>query len=162
MQLALCIGLVLSLRPRYRSIPSSNGLRPSLLAKSQLCRESAPPSPNKQGTLAQKYRRRDAWLGVHALLLIPTRAKIEAFLGWAWDHIGGSNVDPVLDRPDQVAVTWPATKKKCFRQKVEPPSHIRPVQRLRVLFSAVVPETGTALLGGTHAQTSVGQCRPAA
>lgn len=49
-----------------------------------------------------------AWLGVHALLLIPTRAKIEAFLDWAWDYFGGSNVDPVLDRPDQVAINWHA------------------------------------------------------
>jgi NADH:ubiquinone reductase (H+-translocating) len=47
-----------------------------------------------------------AWLAVHALLLIPTRAKIEAFLDWAWDYFGGSNVDPVLDRPEQVAVNW--------------------------------------------------------
>jgi NADH:quinone reductase (non-electrogenic) len=47
-----------------------------------------------------------AWLGVHALLLIPTRAKIESFLDWAWDYFGGSNVDPVLDRPEQVAVNW--------------------------------------------------------
>lgn len=41
-----------------------------------------------------------AWLGVHALLLIPNRAKIEAFLDWAWDYFGGSNVDAVLDRPE--------------------------------------------------------------
>jgi NADH:ubiquinone reductase (H+-translocating) len=53
-----------------------------------------------------------AWLGVHALLLIPTRAKIEAFLDWAWDYFGGSNVDPVLDRPEQVAVNWHADEEK--------------------------------------------------
>jgi NADH dehydrogenase len=53
-----------------------------------------------------------AWLGVHALLLIPTRAKIEAFLDWAWDYFGGSNVDPVLDRPDQVAVNWHAGEEE--------------------------------------------------
>ena len=52
-----------------------------------------------------------AWLGVHALLLIPTRAKIEAFLDWAWDYFGGSNVDPVLDRPEQVAVNWHADEQ---------------------------------------------------
>lgn len=49
-----------------------------------------------------------AWLGVHALLLIPTRAKIEAFLEWAWDYFGGSNVDPVLDRAEQATVRWQA------------------------------------------------------
>jgi NADH dehydrogenase len=47
-----------------------------------------------------------AWLGVHALLLVPTRAKIEAFIEWAWVYFGGSYVDPVLDRPEQVAVNW--------------------------------------------------------
>ena len=53
-----------------------------------------------------------AWLGVHALLLIPTRARIEAFLDWAWDYFGGSNVDPVLDRAEQVAVDWHADQEK--------------------------------------------------
>jgi NADH dehydrogenase len=47
-----------------------------------------------------------AWLGVHALLLVPTRAKIEAFIEWAWAYFGGSYVDPVLDRPEQVTVNW--------------------------------------------------------
>ena len=51
-----------------------------------------------------------AWLGVHALLLIPTRAKIAAFPDWAWDYFGVSNVDPVLDRPEQVAVSWHTDK----------------------------------------------------
>jgi NADH:ubiquinone reductase (H+-translocating) len=53
-----------------------------------------------------------AWLAVHALLLIPTRAKIEAFLDWAWDYFGGSNVDPVLDRAEQVAVDWQAGQEE--------------------------------------------------
>jgi NADH:ubiquinone reductase (H+-translocating) len=53
-----------------------------------------------------------AWLAVHALLLIPTRAKIDAFLDWAWDYFGGSNVDPVLDRAEQVAVDWQAGEEK--------------------------------------------------
>jgi NADH:ubiquinone reductase (H+-translocating) len=53
-----------------------------------------------------------AWLAVHALLLIPTRAKIEAFLDWAWDYFGGANVDAVLDRPEQVAVSWRVEEKK--------------------------------------------------
>jgi len=53
-----------------------------------------------------------AWLGVHAMLLIPTRAKIEAFLDWAWDYFGRSNVDTVLDRPEQVSVNWQAVQGK--------------------------------------------------
>jgi len=59
-----------------------------------------------------------AWLGVHALLLIPTRAKIEAFLDWAWDYFGGSNVDPVLDRPEQVAVNWRADEEEDLLRKI--------------------------------------------
>ena len=49
-----------------------------------------------------------AWLGVHAMLLVPTRARIEALIQWAWDYFGGSNVDAVLDRPEQVVVDWHA------------------------------------------------------
>ena len=52
-----------------------------------------------------------AWFGVHDLLLIPTRAKIEASLDWAWDYFGGSNVVSVLDRPDQVAIDWEADEE---------------------------------------------------
>ena len=59
-----------------------------------------------------------AWLGVHALLLIPTRAKIEAFLDWAWDYFGGSNVDAVLDRPEQVAVNWRADEEEELLRKI--------------------------------------------
>ena len=59
-----------------------------------------------------------AWLGVHALLLIPTRAKIEALLDWAWDYFGGSNVDPVLDRPEQVAVNWRVDEEEESLRKI--------------------------------------------
>jgi NADH dehydrogenase len=47
-----------------------------------------------------------AWLGVHALLLTTTRAKIEAFIEWAWDYFGGAYIAPLLDRPEEVAVDW--------------------------------------------------------
>ena len=53
-----------------------------------------------------------AWLAVHALLLVPTRAKIEALIQWAWDYFGGSNVDAVLDRPEQVVVNWHADEEE--------------------------------------------------
>jgi NADH dehydrogenase len=46
------------------------------------------------------------WLGVHALLLVTTRAKVEAFIEWAWDYFHGTYVSPILDRPDQVSVNW--------------------------------------------------------
>jgi NADH dehydrogenase len=44
-----------------------------------------------------------AWLGVHALLLTTTRAKIATFLEWAWEYFGHVHVDPILDRPE---VDW--------------------------------------------------------
>ena len=63
-----------------------------------------------------------AWLAVHALLLVPTRAKIETFIEWAWDYFGRTHVDPILDRPEEVAVDWtdaegknvPLTKEPLF------------------------------------------------
>ncbi|MGA2537260.1 MAG: NAD(P)/FAD-dependent oxidoreductase [Terracidiphilus sp.] len=53
-----------------------------------------------------------AWLGVHALLLVPTRARIEAFIEWAWVYFGGSYIAPVLDRPEQVTVNWHEDEEK--------------------------------------------------
>lgn len=47
-----------------------------------------------------------AWLGVHALLLTTTRAKIEAFIEWAGDYFGKVHGDPVLDRPGEVGINW--------------------------------------------------------
>ena len=41
-----------------------------------------------------------AWLGVHALLLTTMRAKVEAFIEWAWEYFSNVHVDPILDRPD--------------------------------------------------------------
>lgn len=47
-----------------------------------------------------------AWLGVHAALLMTARARIEAFIEWAWDYFGAVHVDPVLDRPDELEIKW--------------------------------------------------------
>ncbi len=47
-----------------------------------------------------------AWLGVHAALLSSTRAKIEAFLEWAWDYFGGAHGDAVLDRAEELQINW--------------------------------------------------------
>jgi NADH dehydrogenase len=47
-----------------------------------------------------------AWLGVHAALLSSTRAKIEAFLEWAWDYFGGARGDVVLDRAEELQINW--------------------------------------------------------
>jgi NADH dehydrogenase len=47
-----------------------------------------------------------AWLGVHTALLSSTRAKIEAFVEWAWDYFGGGRGDAVLDRPEELETNW--------------------------------------------------------
>jgi NADH dehydrogenase len=47
-----------------------------------------------------------AWIGVHAALLCTTRAKIEAFVEWAWDYFGKIKGDQVLDRFSQESINW--------------------------------------------------------
>lgn len=47
-----------------------------------------------------------AWLGVHAALLATTRAKIEAFMEWAWAYFGGALDDVILDRAEELQVNW--------------------------------------------------------
>jgi len=47
-----------------------------------------------------------AWLGVHAALLTSTRAKMEAFMEWAWDYFGGSRGDAILDRTEEMQINW--------------------------------------------------------
>jgi NADH:ubiquinone reductase (H+-translocating) len=49
-----------------------------------------------------------AWLGVHAALLSSPRARIEAFMEWAWDYFGGARGDAVLDRREELQVDWNA------------------------------------------------------
>ena len=43
---------------------------------------------------------------VHAALLISTRAKIAAFVEWAWDYFGGSCGDAILDRSEELQINW--------------------------------------------------------
>jgi NADH:ubiquinone reductase (H+-translocating) len=47
-----------------------------------------------------------AWVGVHAALLSSTRARVEAFVEWAWDYFGSSRGDAILDRPKQKDIDW--------------------------------------------------------
>jgi NADH dehydrogenase len=47
-----------------------------------------------------------AWLGVHAALLSTTRARIEAFVEWAWDYFSEVKGDQVLDRFGQEDIDW--------------------------------------------------------
>jgi NADH:ubiquinone reductase (H+-translocating) len=54
-----------------------------------------------------------AWLGVHALLMSGVRARIEAFIDWAWDYFRKSAAIQVLDRSDERRIDWDeATESK--------------------------------------------------
>ena len=47
-----------------------------------------------------------AWLGVHAALMTGTKAKIEAFVDWAWDGFSKTGGPHVLDRGDAAEIDW--------------------------------------------------------
>jgi NADH:quinone reductase (non-electrogenic) len=47
-----------------------------------------------------------AWLGVHASLMTGTRAKIEAFVDWAWDGFTKTGGPHVLDRNAAATIDW--------------------------------------------------------
>ena len=54
-----------------------------------------------QGTIAFA-----AWLGVHAALLTSTRARIEAFMEWAWDYFGMARGNAILDHREELQINW--------------------------------------------------------
>jgi NADH dehydrogenase len=47
-----------------------------------------------------------AWLGVHAVLLTTTRAKIGSVMDWAWDYFSHDRGEQILDRPSGHAFDW--------------------------------------------------------
>jgi NADH dehydrogenase len=47
-----------------------------------------------------------AWLGVHAWLMSTTRARIDAFISWAWDWFSKSRAPAIIDDPDRVRIDW--------------------------------------------------------
>ncbi len=47
-----------------------------------------------------------AWLGVHASLMTGTKAKIEAFVDWAWDGFSKTGGPHVLDRGEAALIDW--------------------------------------------------------
>lgn len=47
-----------------------------------------------------------SWLGVHAALMTGTKAKIEAFVDWAWDGFSKTGGPHVLDRGDAARIDW--------------------------------------------------------
>ena len=53
-----------------------------------------------------------AWIGVHALLMNGVRAKVEAFIDWAWSYFTKSSPIQVLDRGDEGQIDWDEGKSK--------------------------------------------------
>jgi NADH dehydrogenase len=47
-----------------------------------------------------------AWLGVHAWLLSTNRARIDAFMNWAWDSFSKSRSPAIIDDPDAERIDW--------------------------------------------------------
>jgi len=47
-----------------------------------------------------------AWIGVHAALLTSMRARMSAFVEWAWDYFGAVSGDAILDDTSQLQVDW--------------------------------------------------------
>ena len=63
-----------------------------------------------------------AWLGVHAALLSSTRARIEAFMEWAWDYFGGARGDAILDRREELRIDWNDAEKS-QASELQPQAH---------------------------------------
>jgi NADH dehydrogenase len=47
-----------------------------------------------------------AWLGIHAWLLSGSRARIDAFLAWAWDSFSTNRSPAVIEDPDRARIDW--------------------------------------------------------
>ena len=46
-----------------------------------------------------------AWLGVHAWLMSGVRQRVDAFVSWAWDFLGASRGDAVIET-DSARIDW--------------------------------------------------------
>ncbi len=73
----------------------------AMIGRDSAVAEVGPHHHELQGTIAFA-----AWLGVHAALLTTSRAKVEAFVEWAWDYLGGARADQILDRNKQADINW--------------------------------------------------------
>jgi NADH:ubiquinone reductase (H+-translocating) len=60
-----------------------------------------------------------AWIGVHALLMSGVRARIEAFVDWAWSYFGRLMPVQILDRSDEGRIDW-GEGKESESSKVSP------------------------------------------
>ncbi len=75
----------------------------AMIGRSAAVAEVGPHRHELQGPIAFT-----AWLGVHVALLSTMRAKMEAFVEWAWDYFSEVKGDQVLDRFSQESIDWNA------------------------------------------------------
>ncbi len=47
-----------------------------------------------------------AWLGVHAWLMSGVHERVDAFVSWAWDFLGSSRTNAIIDDPDAARIDW--------------------------------------------------------
>ena len=47
-----------------------------------------------------------AWLGVHALLMCGVRARVDAFIDWAWDYFTKTRAHRCSIEPTQQRIDW--------------------------------------------------------
>jgi len=73
----------------------------AMIGRDSAVAEVGPHRHELQGAIAFA-----AWLGVHAALLTTSRARVDAFIEWAWDYFGRGRVDQILDRTEQADINW--------------------------------------------------------
>jgi NADH dehydrogenase len=73
----------------------------AMIGRSAAVAEIGPKRYEMEGVMAFT-----AWLGVHAALLSTMRARIEAFVEWAWDYFSDVKGDQVLDRFSEADIDW--------------------------------------------------------
>jgi NADH dehydrogenase len=83
----------------------------AMIGRSAAVAEVGPRHHELQGPVAFA-----AWLGVHAALLTTARAKVEAFVEWAWDYFSDVRGDQVLDRFREESIDWNADPPPAAKQ----------------------------------------------
>ena len=64
----------------------------------------------------------NAWLGAHAWLLRTTRARIEAFMDWAWDSFARNRDHAIIVRADVLCIEWDDEQDHTESERGNPPS----------------------------------------
>ncbi len=89
----------------------------AMIGRSAAVAEIGPHHHELQGPIAFA-----AWLGVHAALLSTARARVEAFVEWAWDYFSEVKGDQVLDRFSEEKIDWNADAPPLESAQAKPAS----------------------------------------